>query len=1057
MKYYADGKHIRAYAAITGASLHKALSGALATVADTVIFTVGAMVKTAVPTATGPQLTGGHAAITGESDGGETIRLSRDEARRLMTFASGAGRKRVYLFTTSLTRTESNGVWPSALEATYGEDKLCRIRLRDVEGSEQRMSEDLARKVLVGEGLDRKQAMREGGDPHAARREAAKRLQADLSQPAMVEAIAEGIDTDPAERDRQFRARLAERGLTPPVETRIESLMDSGVKSGRTPEDSARRKAAREAPLAEIALDAVDAVLEAESVLRPANPCNCEHTSHFNDQYGPQTGHDHLAVEAGKNAALYVGPVCDKCAATCMADYLILGVASTEDMPDVPPGAVRDAFSIAITVKSADGGRTVKPHERVWHGTTPDEAASLAARWVVGNAWGNGPYMLAGMETGDPESLSLYRLAIHRAAVADGDTDALEECDARCGHVRPTVRVKDWWRIAHSTGASSDAAEEAAHADVPNRTEVTRNALEYAKTARDMGDTRFLVGERSDIRVTMPDREGNGVGRRWGRVINGTPYAFTAVVMPSGERRYYAEKYNGYGDDGTVDGRMSGMRFGCAWSPAHDITFPAGTVPVAEDNPLDPRTARVAADSMGDVFTPRGNAVVIGELSADGCVAVVGGRLESDRVYAVHELSYSLSEMAYAIRNRRAEYPFLYAAAQIATRFEPSNFQHEGRTVSVRIVDDAESRPDEAECYSEEQIAAWRRDDWRYIGLILTIRDSDDREIGQASLFRIEDFSGIGHYAEIIESLYGQAKPSTHAFRVRADDEILTVEARDISHAFKVARAMRPDAVVVTDTMGSAKAKRVGREIERTRPATVDTIAVDMGTVSLAMDMLAAYGARMRDEATRNRAEAAKQRVKASDGRPEDLAHWCRTAGDAYERDARQADRVAGNAELAYRRLAEAHEGKGESMTSDPMEIYGTLRVGTFVVTLSNVDKPDWATHGVVVSLPGPNSDYYDHPLVKWSDGIKRHVPRTWLAWHESTPDRWGSVDAGMVDRYANDETGDQVLHVITPAGESVIVYAYAGGHSPQAFVYPNDEKASEAFQAAAKRMGRED
>lgn len=61
------------------------------------------------------------------------------------------------------------------------------------------------------------------------------------------------------------------------------------------------------------------------SVNIPANPCNCEHTNHFDDDYGPRVEGAHVLydVPAGTREARYVGAVCDACAQTCMADYLI--------------------------------------------------------------------------------------------------------------------------------------------------------------------------------------------------------------------------------------------------------------------------------------------------------------------------------------------------------------------------------------------------------------------------------------------------------------------------------------------------------------------------------------------------------------------------------------------------------------------------------------------------------------------------------------------------------------------------------------------------------------
>ena len=62
--------------------------------------------------------------------------------------------------------------------------------------------------------------------------------------------------------------------------------------------------------------------------------CNCEHISHFpldevigftiSDWSLAGTGHAYCAdMPSERNAsAIYVGKVCDECAATCMRDYL---------------------------------------------------------------------------------------------------------------------------------------------------------------------------------------------------------------------------------------------------------------------------------------------------------------------------------------------------------------------------------------------------------------------------------------------------------------------------------------------------------------------------------------------------------------------------------------------------------------------------------------------------------------------------------------------------------------------------------------------------------------
>lgn len=67
------------------------------------------------------------------------------------------------------------------------------------------------------------------------------------------------------------------------------------------------------------------------------------------------------------------------------------------------------------------------------------------------------------------------------------------------------------------------------------------------------------MGARSTVRQWPADRPGNGTSRTWARTLGGKDYRFTAVLMPSGERRYFARVFNGY---------VGGKRYGCAWSPA---------------------------------------------------------------------------------------------------------------------------------------------------------------------------------------------------------------------------------------------------------------------------------------------------------------------------------------------------------------------------------------------------------------------------------------------------------------------------------------------------------
>jgi len=109
------------------------------------------------------------------------------------------------------------------------------------------------------------------------------------------------------------------------------------------------------------------------------------------------------------------------------------------------------------------------------------------------------------------------------------------------------------------------------------------------------------TGPRSPVIDHEPDRPGNGSTRTWSRVLRGVPHGFTAVTMPDGERRYFASRYNGYGDDGTDAGRESGMRYGCAWSRvgAWIVAAPqpadvARSLPVYASGSPDPEAMRAA-------------------------------------------------------------------------------------------------------------------------------------------------------------------------------------------------------------------------------------------------------------------------------------------------------------------------------------------------------------------------------------------------------------------------------------------------------------------------------
>lgn len=87
----------------------------------------------------------------------------------------------------------------------------------------------------------------------------------------------------------------------------------------------------------------------------------------------------------------------------------------------------------------------------------------------------------------------------------------------------------------------------------------------------------MIIGPRTPVITTEPDRPGNGTSRRWSRTINGRPYSFTAVTMPNGERRYFVSRYNGYLSDVNGLPTPGATKWGCAWSPAHEWIIPAAS------------------------------------------------------------------------------------------------------------------------------------------------------------------------------------------------------------------------------------------------------------------------------------------------------------------------------------------------------------------------------------------------------------------------------------------------------------------------------------------------
>lgn len=67
----------------------------------------------------------------------------------------------------------------------------------------------------------------------------------------------------------------------------------------------------------------------------------------------------------------------------------------------------------------------------------------------------------------------------------------------------------------------------------------------------------------------------------------------------------------------------------------------------------------------------------------------------------------------------------------------------DGFDITARIVPDTDTSADDYDCYTEEQIAAWRRDEWSYVGTIVTASKAG-LDLGESSLWASE----YGHVGE---------------------------------------------------------------------------------------------------------------------------------------------------------------------------------------------------------------------------------------------------------------------------------------------------------------------
>lgn len=131
-----------------------------------------------------------------------------------------------------------------------------------------------------------------------------------------------------------------------------------------------------------------------------------------------------------------------------------------------------------------------------------------------------------------------------------------ERCRAKMAKVAATYAAQP---VESATETTADSTQgESTQGDNTPRMDITqRQVSTYVRNA--------TTHETTEIHATT---------YYYRRTINGTPYAFTFVLMRNGDRRHFVSKYNGYLRDSIEKGYATlenALRFGCAWSQVHAI------------------------------------------------------------------------------------------------------------------------------------------------------------------------------------------------------------------------------------------------------------------------------------------------------------------------------------------------------------------------------------------------------------------------------------------------------------------------------------------------------
>lgn len=104
----------------------------------------------------------------------------------------------------------------------------------------------------------------------------------------------------------------------------------------------------------------------------------------------------------------------------------------------------------------------------------------------------------------------------------------------------------------------------------------------------------------------------------------------------------------------------------------------------------------------------------------------------------------------------------------------------DGFAIEAVIVPDLDANPDEADCYDEADKAAWRRDEWSYVGTIVTA-SQHGVELGSSSLWGSEYGFSPG-WGRFISPLDGEGETFVNGYGPsliqEAIDEAKTIAAR---------------------------------------------------------------------------------------------------------------------------------------------------------------------------------------------------------------------------------------------------------------------------------------